>query len=84
MVTTGGKVVITIGIIVMFIGLAFASNPLIIMFMFFAGIATIIQGAKMKPLPKVEPKQPETKTYTFEPRKDTKGALGNVKNKGAV
>lgn len=50
MVTTSGKVVITIGIIVMFLGLAFASNPLVIMFMFFAGIVTIIQGARMKPL----------------------------------
>jgi Na+-transporting methylmalonyl-CoA/oxaloacetate decarboxylase beta subunit len=50
LVTTGGKVVIIIGVIVMFLGLAFASNPLIIMFMFFAGIVTIIQGARMKPL----------------------------------
>ena len=50
MVTTAGKIVITIGIIVMFLGLAFASNPLVIMFMFFAGIVTIIQGARMKPL----------------------------------
>jgi len=50
MVTTGDKVVITIGIIVMFLGLVYASNPLVIMFMFFAGIVTIIQGARMKPL----------------------------------
>lgn len=89
MTTTAGTIVITIGLVVMFAGF-FSMNPIIIMFMFFAGIVTIIQGAKMKPLattttlPKPGTIRETTKTYTLTPRKDTKGPLSNVRSKGAV
>jgi hypothetical protein len=50
MVTTSAKVVIVIGVIVMSLGLFFAMSSLVALFMVFAGIVTIIQGARMQPL----------------------------------
>ena len=86
MVTTSGKVVITIGIIVMFLGLAFASNPLVIMFMFFAGIVTIIQGARMKPLATISTTTvPKTNSSATDSHYNTGlGMKKDPRNKGAI
>lgn len=88
MVTTAGKIVIFVGFLVLMTGLFVTMSTLVGLFMILAGIVTMIQGANMKPLPvepKPELKQAEPKTYTLqEPKKDTKGALGNINKKGAV
>ena len=86
MTTTAGKAVMFVGFIVLLIGLFVSMSTLVGLFMILAGIVTIVQGAKMKPLPKPTAiKQPETKTYTnLGENKDTKGPLSNYKRKGAV
>ena len=81
--TTSGKVVVIVETLVIS-GSLFTMSPFIFLFGLFAGIATIAQGVKMKPLAVYKPKEPETKTYTLGITKNTKGALSNIKNKGAV
>lgn len=85
MVTTAGKIVIFVGFLVLMTGLFVTMSTLVGLFMILAGIVTMIQGANMKPVTQPKAIQPETKTYSLnEPKKDTKGALSNVKNKGAI
>jgi len=47
-ISTGGKVCIFIGFIVMLVGLFVTMNTLVGLFMIFAGIVTMIQGNNMK------------------------------------
>jgi len=47
-VSTGGKVYMVIGFIVMFMGLFLSMSSLVAIFLILAGIVTMIQGYKMK------------------------------------
>jgi hypothetical protein len=47
-VSTGGKVYMVIGFIVMFMGLFLSMSSLVAIFLILAGIVTMIQGYKLK------------------------------------
>ena len=85
-VSTAGKACIFIGFLVLMTGLFVSMSTLVGLFLIFAGIVTMIQGNNMKVQPQNIPQLKDTtKTYTFNnSTKNTKGALSNIKNKGAV
>lgn len=60
MVTTAGKFVISIGLIVTLTGLFVSMSTLVGLFMIFAGIITMIQGANMKPIETRAPAKADT------------------------
>lgn len=63
MVTTAGKVVIVIGLIVMLTGLFVTMSTIVGLFMIFAGIITIMQGARMQPLAGPTPQRHRNPNY---------------------